>query len=167
MKKLCVLLLFLGLLLAGCGNSQAMETVLDGLDTQVMAPARKVNVTLPEEASVPSMEDPQAGSLYLCDGYEVTVQTLNGGDLNETIYNISGYQKQQLTVMQTRGKGFTKYQCAWSTTEEQGDMICRSVILDDGAYHYAVTVMVQADTAAESSDSWQGVLDSVALTDIG
>lgn len=154
----------LALLLTGCSAQQTFETLSDVYDAPVMAPAGQLELKLPEEAAAASMENPDAGKLYLCDGYTLTVQTLDAGDLNETLRQLTGYGKEQLTVMETKQDGFSRFETVWSAAGEGGDQIGRAVILDDGYYHYAVTVMADAQTAGDLTSVWQSVLDSATLS---
>ena len=162
MKKLWAVLI-LATLLAGCGAEQTFETVSDLNDVSAMAQMQQVELSLPEEAAAPSMENPDAGKLYLCDGYTLAVQTLESGDLDKTLRQLTGYGRSQLTLMQTNRNGIDRYECVWSAAGEEGDQIGRAVILDDGSYHYSVSVMSAADDAGELADTWQKIFDSVKL----
>lgn len=163
MKK-CWLVLVLTLFLTGCGAQETFETVSDVYDTPVMAQTGQLELALPKEAAVPSMESEDAGSIYLCDGYTLTVQTLAGGDLDRTLRQITGFARDQLTVMQTQSDGITRYACVWSAVGEGGDQVGRAVVLDDGSYHYAVTVMADFDDAGDLAKTWQSILDSAKLS---
>lgn len=152
------------LLLTGCGVQDTFETLSDDDAVSAMATAAKVELLLPEEAASPSMESEDGGKLYLCDGYTVTVQTLSGGDVGRTVQEVSGYAKEELTVMQTKKNDLTCYEMAWCAAGEGEDQVCRCVILDDGAYHYAVTVMANYSRAGALQETWQSILDSVTLS---
>ena len=163
MKK-CLLVMALAFLLTGCSARETLETLGDGYDTPVMAPVGQLELKLPQEAVAAAMEDPDAGKLYLCDGYTLTVQTMESGDLNETLRQLTGYGKEQLTVMETKQEGHRRLETVWTAAGEGGDQIGRAVILDDGSYHYAVTVMTDAQTAGSLTAVWQSVLDSVTIS---
>ena len=163
MKKYLIGLLLLVVLLAGCDSSDVFEKMMDDCDLPVMAQMQQVQVSLPQEAAAPSMENAAGGKIYLCNGYTVTVQTMNAGDLDGTLRQITGFGRDQLTVMQTTNNGIDRYQCVWSAAGEGGDHVGRGVILDDGSYHYAVTVMADFLSAGELAAQWQGILDSVRL----
>ena len=160
MKK-CWLLLFCVLLLSGCSVKETFETVLDNHDISPAAYA--VEIAFPEEAVIPSMEASDGSKIYMCDDFTVTVQTLAGEDINQTFQEITGCPKEALTIMQTKKDGLDRYACAWSTAGEGEDQICRAVILDDGTYHYGVTVMANYSKAGELTEKWQEILDSVSL----
>ena len=157
-------ILVCALFLSGCSVQDTFETLSDTDAVSAAAVAAQVEVSLPEDAAAPSMENEDGSKLYLCDGYTVTVQTLAGGDLNRTILEVSGFSKDELTVMQTKKNGLDRYEMAWSAAGEGEDQILRGVILDDGKYHYAVTVMANYSQAGALRQTWQSILDSVTLS---
>lgn len=164
MKKVIVLLVFV-LFLGGCGGQATFETVLDQLEAPVMAQMRQLQVALPKEASAPTLQSEEAGKLYLCDGYSLSIQTMNAGDLDATLRSLTGFSKEQLTVMTTEKHGIKRYDCVWSAAGEGGDQVARAVILDDGNYHYAVTVMADFASAGDLADTWKSILDTVNFSD--
>lgn len=164
MKKLLVWIVFV-LLLGGCADQSVFETLSDQPDAQVMAPMRQLQVTLPNEASAPTLQSEETGKLYLCDGYTLSIQTMNAGDLDATLRMLTGFGKDQLTVMTTEKHGIKRHDCVWSAAGEGGDHVARAVILDDGNYHYAVTVMADFATAGDLTDTWKSILDTVGFSD--
>ena len=100
MKKMWNIVLVM-LLLAGCGMAETAETVADVWEEPVMAAPSQIHLELPGEALECAMES-DTGSLYLGDGYDVMVQTLSGGDLEATIRTLTGFSKEEITVVQTR-----------------------------------------------------------------
>ena len=160
MKKLFLILAMLCLLTA-CTGEKTLETVEDVYAPQDEIPM-VVDVTLPEEAFVQTLSS-SAGRLYLCDGFTVTVQTFQGGDLNRTVKETTGYSLDRLTVLETIKDDLTCYRLSWASLGEGGDQAARTLILDDGCYHYAVTVMAPAENAGALTDTIQGILASVNL----
>ncbi len=154
------------LLLAGCTAQPVFETVCDPIDAPAMAQMRRLQLTLPKEATAPTLQSEEAGALYLCDGYTLTTQTMAAGDLDATMRRLTGFSKEQLTVMTTEKHGIRRYDCVWSAVGEGGDQVARAVILDDGSYHYAVTVMADFAAAGDLAGTWKTILDSVSLSDI-
>lgn len=157
MKKLCFLFVFV-LLLTGCKAAPTFETVED-----VYAPPsvpRQVVLELPKNVQTVAGH---SGKLYLCDGYDVTVETFSAGDLNSTVQLLTGFAPDALTVLQTSAADARRYECAWTAAGENGDTVGRAVVLDDGQYHYCVTVMSNAAAAGELSGAWQDLLSSVRL----
>lgn len=166
MKK-CWIILALFLLLTGCGAQETFETISDNYAAPVSAALYEVQVALPEEAAAPAMEAEDGSKLYLCDGYTVTVQTMESGDLDRTLRETTGFNKDSLTVMETQKDGFKRYECVWSAAGEGEDAVGRAVILDDGSCHYVVTVMANYTQAGALSAAWQHILDSVTLVSTG
>ena len=147
MKKSFFFLL-ITVFLTGCGSEATFETVADEWVQSAAAPMRQILVTLPEEAAAPVSES-EVGSLYQCDGYEIAIQTLEAGDLDATLRTVTGYSREDLTVMETKLADIRRYDLVWSCMGEHGELVGRARVLDDGNYHYVLTVLAQADRAAE------------------
>lgn len=163
MKKAWILVaLVCMVVLCGCNAQQTMETVAD--DKSVFAPKTVGKIQLSIPADVPVLENTDGGQLYLCDGYTVAVQTLAGGDIGKTFQQISGYDQDSLTVMKTVQDGNACYESAWCTAGEGGDQTCRGLVLDDGVYHYAVTVMADYALAGSLQEIWGDLFDSILLS---
>lgn len=162
MKKLWVIPL-LALLLAGCGKKQALETITDVEDTPVVATMQRIQVQLPPELSSPALQGEQTGSLYLCDDYCVTVQTVEAGNLQKTIREATGMEKDNLQIIQTRQGDTKRYQWVWTTNGENGAQIGRGCVLDDGAYHYVLTAQTDENTAEKVQSQWKEIFASFTL----
>ena len=159
MKKWWVIAL-LALLLTGCGSKEVMETVADEWVVPVMAQPLQITVDLPGEAAIPVSET-DSGRLYLCQDYEIAMQTLSAGDLNATVQTLSGYEKDQLTLVQTQSGDAKRYDFVWVSAGENGERLGRGVILDDGQYHYCMSVL--RDAEAVSQVVWRDVFASFEL----
>ena len=162
MKKLWVIPI-LALLLAGCGGEKTLETGTDAVDAPVAATMQQVLVQLPEELSSPVLQSEKTGTLYICDDYSVTVQTVSAGDLNATIRNATGLNREDLQIMQTEENGIKRYRWVWATGGENGVQVGRGCILDDGNYYYVLTA--QADEAATGrvQSAWKEIFGSFRL----
>lgn len=162
MRKLS-LMLTLVLLLAGCAPAEDFETMSDVYEEPGQIAASNVFVQLPEEAAVPTMETQEGGSLYLCDGFSLALQTFHSGDLHATLKSVTGYDRDRLLVMERRQDMLMRYECAWTAVGEGGDQVARTVVLDDGNYHYTLTLMTDADSAGRLAATWQNILESFCL----
>ena len=162
MKKMLVWLL-LPLLLTGCGQPEDFETMSDVYETPELPPAEQVTVYFPPEAAMTVMETTDGAKLYLCDGYSIAVQTFQSGDLKRTLREVTGYDDEKLLVMERKQGELPRYECAWTAAGEGGDQVGRTVVLDDGTYHYTLTLMTHAEDAGKLSDIWQDILDSFKL----
>lgn len=158
MKRLSALLLGM-VLLCGCTKREVMETVADEWVVPVMAQPKQIQLDLPGEASVSAMENDNS-RLYIADGYEIAVMTLDSGDLDETLEVLTGFSRDALTVMQTQSGDVKRYEFAWATIGENGDRIGRGVILDDGEYHYCLSVLKDAQQQETSQVIWSQVFHS-------
>ena len=151
----CLLVIFL----TGCGAEETLETVNDEWVVPVMAQPRQISVRLPDNAVAPVLEQ-EGRQLYMAEGYEIMVETLAAGDLDATIRSLSGYGKEQLTVLETRQENADRYEFVWTTAGEKGDRLGRAVILDDGDYHYCMSVL--RDTG-DTQIVWRDVFSSFSL----
>lgn len=158
----CVLILITVLLLSGCSAEPTFETIADDHVQSVMQEERGVLLSIPEEAAAQMIQG-DAGTIYLCDGFEVTTQILAAGDLNGTVQTLTGFESDDLTVMATAATDCTRYECVWSAAGESGDMVGRAVILDDGIYHYCLTVTADAGEASSLQEIWLKIIESFSL----
>lgn len=161
MKKLGYLVL-LGLLLSGCRAQETMETISDDWVVPAMAQQQRIVVQLPGETALPVMEK-GSDRLYLSDDYEIAVQTLAGGDLEKTVSTLSGYGTDDVTMLETFSDGITRREFVWAAAGETGDRVGRGVILDDGSYHYCMTALWEADSAATAQINWDQVFSSFSV----
>ena len=161
MRKWCVLLVMV-LLLTGCADTEVFETVGDEVLLQVMAQPKQIQVTLPEDTVLPAMET-ENGTLYMCREFDVMVQTLDGGDLDATIRALSGFEREDLTVIETLRGDLDCYEFVWTATGESDEQVCRCMILDDGSYHYVLTAMVDAELVSEYQQIWNGMFETFSV----
>ena len=162
MKKLWVIPL-IALLLVGCGKKQSLETITDIPDTPVVSAVQRIQLQLPPELSAPVLQGEETGTLYMCDDYSITVQTLEAGDLQRTIREVTGMNKDSLQVIQTRQGDTKRYQWMWSATGENEIQVGRGCILDDGAYHYVLTALVDEAKAEKVQTQWKEIFASFTL----
>ena len=157
--KIVMALLALVLAIGGCGNREVLETVTDNYEAVAMASPRQIVVELPGEAALPAMESDSA-RLYLCSDYEIALQTLSAGDLDATLRSVTGYGREDLTVMETMRSDRPCYEFAWSCMGETGDRVGQGILLDDGNYHYVMTVLWDAEGKGDSQILWSQVFAS-------
>lgn len=161
MKKV-MLVCLAALLLAGCASAPVLETVADEALEPAAAPAGQIKVELPDEAATPVMEGGES-RFYVCEDYELMIQTLEGGDLDKTVAQLTGYEKEKLTVLQTRQNGVDRYDFVWVCTGEEGEQLGRGVILDDGNYHYTMTALRPAEDTENTQIVWRRVFETFSL----
>ena len=142
MKKLFLTAVLGATLLWGCANQETLETVADVWDVPAMAAPRQISVELPEGAGAETLES-DAGRLYVTDDYSLSLETLEAGDLDATLRQLTGRGKEDLTVMET------------------GEMLGRGAILDDGNYHYCMSLLRPAEKVSQVL--WNPVFASFSL----
>ncbi len=162
MKKLLLILCAM-LFLTGCA-AQTFETVDDLNDVQAMANPATLLLDLPEEAAAPAMQG-SSGTLYFCGDYDIMVEVMPSGNLSSTLQILTGFEREELNLMQTVRCGVDCYEGVWSAAGEAGDHVGRVLVLDDGSYHYCVSVMAMAEDAGQCADDWNQLLESVALAE--
>lgn len=158
--------LMMALLLSGCKAEETMETIADEWAVPVMAQPKEISVSLPGEAAIPAVEG-SSGRIYVCEDYEIVIQTYPSGDLNATIQELSGYSRDDLTIVETVQDGIDRYDFVWASAGEGGDQLGRAVILDDGEYHYTMAVTRSSDTTETSQITWSQVFQSFTLGSTG
>lgn len=161
MKKWFVFFLA-AVLLGGCGAQDVFETVADEYVAPAMAAPREISVRLPDGASSP-VWDSEGAQVYLSEEYEIIIETLSGGDLNATVAAVSGFNREDLTMVETRRDGLKRYDFVWTSAGEGGDRLGRGVILDDGEYHYCMTAIRDADRTNRTQIVWRDVFNSFSL----
>lgn len=163
MKKIWVIPLIV-LFLAGCGKNSMLETVSDIPAAPVVAPMQRILVQLPSELSTPALQSEKEGKLYLCDDYSVVIHTVQAGDLERTVRNATGMEKDDLQIMQTRQGSAKRYQWVWTANGESGIQVGRGCVLDDGAYHYVLTALADEGNFGKVQPAWKEIFASFRLT---
>lgn len=149
--------------LCGCGRAETFETVADEMVLSVSARPKQILLTLPEDTLLPAMET-DSGTLYLCDGYDVAVQTLESGNLDATVRSISGFDSDDLTVIKTQCGDCACYEFVWTAATELGEQVGRARILEEGGYHYVLSATAPAKKSTEYQEIWNGIFDSFAVS---
>ena len=160
--KKYVWVVMIAVLFCGCAAQDTFETISDEAILPVMVQPRDFTVELPGEAALPVVEN-DAGRIYLCEDYEIVLQTLESGDLEKTMQTISGFGKEDLTVMETFSEDFTRYEFVWVSAGETGEQIGRGAVLDDGNFHYCLSVLQSAEKMNSSQINWNQVFRSFRL----
>ena len=149
MKRWIVgVMLLLSAALCGCSNAETFEVISDSVVDYPTATPGKVQLKLPDDAAL-SVMNGSNGQSYEGDYYQIIVQTYPSGDLNQTLQLITGYGKNNLNVIEVSDDNLNKYLCAWSSVSEEGEVVGKCAVLDDGRYHYCLAVLVDAQMSAE------------------
>ena len=65
--------------------------------------------------------------------------------------------------METAADGIKRYEFVWAATGETGDRLGRGTVLDDGNYHYCLTVQRPAEGTGDAQIVWSQVFSSFSL----
>ena len=155
-----MILAALALLLSGCGSQPVLETIADEQVQSVSAQVQQILIELPPDAGMQTMQSDDGAKLYLCDGFTVTVQTFEAGDLDGTLRSATGYGRQALELIETADETGKRYQCVFTTTGEGQTQVGRACVVDDGSFHYVLTVLAPEENAGSLSEQIQTVMDS-------
>ena len=162
MMKKCFCFLLMTLLLTGCAAEETFETIADEMALPVMAQPGNISVQLPGETALPVFENDN-GRVYVCNDYEIVIQTLDSGDLEKTMQTVSGHEREDLTVMETFSDGVSRYEFVWAAAGETGEQVGRGIILDDGSYHYCMSVLRDAEMSKKTQINWDQVFSSFCV----
>lgn len=162
MKKSLWFILVIALLLTGCASVPTFETLGNAYAPEDVPEPCAYTLKLPDNAAMATIQG-DTGRIYFCDGYEILVETLSAGNLDGTVRTLSGFGVKDLTVMETKTQGYSCYECAWTSAGEGGFQTARTKILDDGVWHYCLTVFAPAENVSNLQGQWQSLFDSFAL----
>ena len=164
MKRIAILAL--ALCLVGCKPKPEYETISDEVVIGTVAAAQPMQILLPPDAAVAVFQGEDGSALYLCDGYTVTVQTYEAGDLNRTLLDATGFSSGALRPMQTKQGEYARYDCVWTAAGEGEEQVGRLALIDDGNYHYVLSAMAPASQTARLQQPWQTLFDGFALGEV-
>lgn len=164
MLKKVLLVLMVLFLLTACS-----EPVYETLGNVVHvggnpAQPRQVLLSFPEDASLLTMSGEER--LYLCDGYTMTLQNCDAGDLGATVLWLTGKKLTDITMLETVCGDHKRKDFVWITNTEEGQQVCRGAILDDGVFHYCLTVMAPGEDAVDLRQTWNALFSSFCLETI-
>ena len=161
MKKMMILLLCLAL--AGCSAVETFETLGPIQHIQNSPPAlATVQLSLPDSAVAQTFGS-GTDAMYDCDSYVVLLQTFSSGDFASTVHALSGFAPNKLTVMESSFADTKRYDWVWTAAGEEGEVLCRASVLDDGNYHYCLCTVAPADQAGDLSAEWNRLFSSFRL----
>lgn len=164
MKKVFVFLL-LALLLAGCKAQETFEVVEDMIPVEPVASPQQFFVSLPDEAAAPTFQDESGAELYVCQGYTISKQIMDSGDLERTVKTLSGMQMDDLQIIKTVRQDSDRYDFVWTAAGEDGLQLGKACILDDGNFHYTLSTLAEESCAGDLRETFQEMFDSCTLLD--
>lgn len=161
--KIMIAIILAALLMTGCAATETFEKVQDVYKGETLKSPGEVKIQLPPDTGKTVLTGAQ-GRVYFCEGYEIAIETFIGGDLQRTVKNISGYDYENITIFETvASSGLKRYEFVWTSVGAEGEMVGRSVIIDDGSYHYCVSMLANSEEVGSLQSVWQEVLQTIAV----
>lgn len=153
------------LVLTACGPEETpvFETVgQDAYLSQEKPAPGQMEVMIPEEAVSQTMAGGIGGELYTWEDHSLQLQTLDGGDIRRTVEEVTGFDYDELTVMASQKGELMYYQTVWCTAGEEGTLLGRALIADDGNYHYCISLLSPEDS--DSGEVYDRLCASFSVT---
>ena len=163
MRYVCLLLTLVSVLCA-CSAQKEFETLSDQIQYQEPIPS-EVILELPKDIAVSVFSDDNGNMLYISDDYTVETYLMPSGNMDKTILEVTGFHKEDMRIVETETDGVKRYECVWSSVGEGALQNCRTTILDDGDFHYVLTVIGDQSAASKYSDEWLQIFKSYRLND--
>lgn len=149
--------------LTGCSAVETFEQVKDVYAQSEQAAPKEIKINLPPDAGTTVLAG-DAGRLYFCEGYEIAVETYLSGDLGQTMKSLTGYDREDITIIEvTEGEELKRYESVWTAVGEEGETVGRSLVIDDGTYHYCVCLTALSTEAGSLQETWRDILRSVSV----
>ena len=164
MKKVCIFLL-VALLLVGCGAEETFEIVEDVIPVMPVASPQQFFVSLPDDAAAPTFQDESGAELYVCQGYTISKQITDSGDLEKTVKTLTGMNSEEPQIIKTMQDNYDRYDFVWTTAGEDGLQLGKACILDDGNYHYTLSTLAGEASAGDLRETFQEMFESCTLLD--
>ena len=169
MKKVALMLMML--LLSGCA-APVWETVDDEIpgveDASWVDEAYTVQIGMP--SGIALTEERDGWQLYsTADGdLEVETRTFLASDLDSAVRMVSGFEAEELTILQTTRFDLPEYQFAWVAQTERGSRLYRADVVMNGTECYAVVCSRPEDAGNDHDTEIRQVFASFGLfTDEG
>lgn len=164
MRKVWILLLLV-LFLTGCGTQETFEILEDEIPALEVHTPQQFFVSLPEEAATPTFQDDTGSELYVCEGYTVSKQIVEGGDMEKTVRTLTGKGQEELQILKTMTDTWNRYDFVWTSAGEEGLQLGRACILDDGNYHYILSTLAEENRAGQLREAFSDMYESCKLLD--
>ena len=152
MRFMCVCL---GLvLLCGCA-APVWETVEDTVPVTATSPWTEntydIQIGIPVSAELLAEREDWKVYAVQDSGLEIETRTFLTSGAEQAIKTVSGYEAEQLSVLQMSRFGLPEYQFAWVSQTEEGSRLYRAALVLDGMECYAV-ICSRPETAGGSCE---------------
>lgn len=154
-------LISLVLVLSGCSmQSAAWETVTDSLSQQQPI-VYDITVGISESALTDQTDQCKH---YEVQEIQVDTHTFQACNLNSAVRNLSGFEAEKLTILQTSRFDLPEYQFAWYSQTEEGGRLYRADLVMDGMTCYAVVCSFPEEAGESAWTEARQVFSAFGLT---
>ena len=160
-----IMLIGLLLVLCGCQAQPAWEVVEDlqpaGEIIRWQETSCDIELSLPEEA-VLTEQNPNE-MLYELGSAEIMTTRFLASDYASAVEYLTGYEAENLNILQTARFDIPEYQFTWYSQTEEGGRLYRADLLVDGITCYAVVCSVP-ETDGTFNEQVRQVFSSFSLS---
>lgn len=163
MKSVCLVLMVL--LLSGCSAVPVWETVDDSMLEQPAMwrdQSYVIQIDLPDSA-VP-MGEMEGIRRYEAGNMEVETCTFLASDINIAVRYLTGFEKDQLTVLELTRFGLPEYRFAWCCQTDEGVRIYKADLIQDQMVYYAVVCSTPEEACLQYEQDVRQVFASFGLS---
>lgn len=167
MKK-GIIWIMAALLLSGCaGDTEPVYETIGNVwenEEPVSAPA-SIEFAVPDGAEMEAVSTDSEVKIYRIGDWELWTQALDGGDLRATFEQLTGMDWDALTVVNHPVGEKNVYETAWTAMDEEDTYIIRAAVIEEGDYHYCLSLMALEDNSRTVGQFFTEILENVNLAD--
>lgn len=163
MKRM-ICIIFMVIILAGCSGKSTFETLGNPCLVEPVLTPSNIIIDLPDQCTQFVLSSVQNNELYLCDNYAVYIYKLAGGNLNETFRYCTGYNMEQLPIIETTTNNMKRYDSVCTTLGEPEEHVLRIAVIDDGLFHYVLCATTSAQYAGLYTETWNEMFASMKIS---
>lgn len=166
MKKWIWTLVFLALL-SGCRAEPARQTVEDELEPVIAVTQQPYRIVfgVPEDAEPVPAEEGESRKCYeQTEGtYEIVTDAVIADGIDTVIQELSGFPRDQLTVLNTKRGAMEEYRFAWASSSEGGVILSSAAVLEDGNRYYSLVFSTPEQYGKQCAPCMEAVFDSFSV----
>lgn len=167
MKKRWLMGLALLPLLSACSAPVTWETVDDPAVVTVSAAQEEpylITFGVPEDVVQP-VSGEAGGNLYLQENgdYEIYSEVLTASDKEAAIRMVSGFEAEDLDIVETERFGLPEYRFAWVSASDEGNFVSQASVVEDGDYFYTLIFSVREEAGNQYADCAEAVFASFGV----
>lgn len=155
--------------LTGCTREAppVWETVTDGIPAQNTEPLSEYQITfaVPNDAVLAAVGLEQGPRYYTAvnGDYEIMTQRLESDSIQTVATAVSGFRLDELSPIRWEEYGMERYDFAWTSAGDEGQMVHRAAVLADNGAYYVLTFSAREDAAGDCGEKMKSVFSSLGL----